>query len=204
MVAGFARPLINISKECFGDIMENVVGHALIPPFDPYANDINYLLASYLIPYVGLTGYVGAASNLQDPVFKNWWLGFWAWNQVKMQLSELYSIKNRIGRYFLIKKKSNRRYPPQFYTVADFTNMISEFRDKLGGEGLKDEGIWVDQRLGAEGKVNGNVLAGDEYSMSYERSPNEILRIVYGNKDGVPGGFFPNGAGGKFARAYHN
>jgi len=28
-------------------------------PFDPYANDINFLLVSYLIPYVGLTGYVG-------------------------------------------------------------------------------------------------------------------------------------------------
>ena len=34
--------------------------------FDPYANSIIFLLASYLIPYVGLTGYVGANSLLQN------------------------------------------------------------------------------------------------------------------------------------------
>lgn len=45
--------------------MNNAFGRALEPPFDPYANTINYLLASYVIPYVGLTGYVGANPKLQ-------------------------------------------------------------------------------------------------------------------------------------------
>jgi Ferritin-like domain len=42
----------------------------LNPPFDPYANGLNYLLASYIIPYVGLTGYVGANPKLQSPQAK--------------------------------------------------------------------------------------------------------------------------------------
>lgn len=47
--------------------MNSAFGRPLMPPFDPYANDINYLLASYVIPYVGLTGYVGANAKLQSP-----------------------------------------------------------------------------------------------------------------------------------------
>lgn len=50
--------------------MDDAFGDPLRPPFDAYRNSINYLLASYVIPYVGLTGYVGASSNLQDPKFK--------------------------------------------------------------------------------------------------------------------------------------
>lgn len=62
---GFPRPLLNISKTAFATVMNNAFGKPLVPPFDPYANDINYLLASYVIPYVGLTGYVGANPNLK-------------------------------------------------------------------------------------------------------------------------------------------
>ena len=47
--------------------MNSAFGRPLIPPFDPYANEINYLLASYVIPYVGLTGYVGANAKLLTP-----------------------------------------------------------------------------------------------------------------------------------------
>lgn len=45
--------------------MDSAFEHPLYPPFDPYANEINFLIASYVIPYVGLTGYVGANPLLQ-------------------------------------------------------------------------------------------------------------------------------------------
>ncbi|KAL8476838.1 hypothetical protein ACS0TY_029224 [Phlomoides rotata] len=36
---------------------------------------------------------------------------------------------------------------------------------------------------------------GDEYSVAYDRTPEEILRIVYGSgKESQPGGFYPKGA----------
>lgn len=46
--------------------MDEAVGYNLVPPFNPYANSVNYLLASYVIPYVGLVGYVGTIPNLSS------------------------------------------------------------------------------------------------------------------------------------------
>lgn len=45
--------------------MDIAFGRPLRPPFDPYASSLNFLIASYVIPYVGLTGYVGANPKLQ-------------------------------------------------------------------------------------------------------------------------------------------
>lgn len=69
-VRGFPRPLLDLSKESFAKVMDSAFGRPLHPPFDPYANEINFLLASYVIPYVGLTGYVGANPHLQNAVSK--------------------------------------------------------------------------------------------------------------------------------------
>lgn len=92
---------------------------------------------------------------------------------------------------------------PYGITVAEFTDRMSELRNKLGHDGLKDEGLIVPPNLGAEGKIKGNVLAGDEYSVAYDRTPEEILRIVYGSGDErVPGGFYPKGGNGRIARSH--
>lgn len=63
-VGGFPRPQLNISSQIFAEMMDEAVGFRLVPRFDPYFNSINYLLASYVIPYVGLVGYVGTIPNL--------------------------------------------------------------------------------------------------------------------------------------------
>lgn len=67
---GFPRPLLDLSVDSFARVMDSAFGRRLHPPFDPYANDINFLLASYVIPYVGLTGYVGANPLLQNATSK--------------------------------------------------------------------------------------------------------------------------------------
>ena len=64
---GFARPLLDLSKKSFAKVMDDAFGRKFVPPFDPYANSYNYLIASYLVPYVGLTGYVGANPKLHCP-----------------------------------------------------------------------------------------------------------------------------------------
>lgn len=69
-VQGFPRPQLNLTAANFGTIINAAFNRTLTPPFDPYANSVNYLLASYLIPYVGLTGYVGANPQLQSPTAK--------------------------------------------------------------------------------------------------------------------------------------
>lgn len=73
---------------------------------------------------------------------------------------------------------------PYKITVEEFTNLE------------------VPMKQGAEGKVIGNILVGDEYWNSYPRTPVEILRILYGGNESVPGGFYPNGADGSIAKSY--
>ncbi|KAI4297051.1 hypothetical protein L6164_036959 [Bauhinia variegata] len=92
---------------------------------------------------------------------------------------------------------------PYDITVAEFTDRISEYRNKLGKAGLKDEGLVVPTFLGAEGKVEGNIIAGNENSTFYARTLQEALRIVYGTgNESVPGGFFPNGLNGRLPRSF--
>lgn len=69
-VKGFPRPLLDISASSFAKVMDSALGRKLNPPFDPYSSSLNYLLASYLVPYVGLTGYVGANPKLHGSTSK--------------------------------------------------------------------------------------------------------------------------------------
>lgn len=103
----------------------------------------------------------------------------------------------------LLYERALQKVHPYEITVAEFTNRISHLRNVLGQSGLKDEGLIVPRIRGAEGKIKGNVLAGDKYSVAFARTPEEILRIVYGDGDErVPGGFYPKGANGRIARSH--
>ncbi|XP_070001885.1 desiccation-related protein PCC13-62-like [Nicotiana sylvestris] len=191
-VAGFPRPLLNLSREAFATVMNDAFGHQLEPPFNPYANDINYLLASYVIPYIGLTGYIGANPKLHSPTSK----------QLLAGLLGVESGQDAVLRA-LLYERGRENVEPYGITVVEFTNRISELRNKLGRHGLKDEGLKVKPTVGAEGKIRGNILAGDKYSLSYDRTPEEILRIVYGSgNENKPGRFYPKGADGRIAKSY--
>ncbi|KAK6913656.1 hypothetical protein RJ641_020977 [Dillenia turbinata] len=190
-VTGFPRPLLNLSAASFANVINHAFGKPLVPPFDPYANSINYLIASYMVPYIGLTGYVGANPKLQAETSKRLVAGLLA----------VESGQDAVIRGLLYQRALSR-VKPYGVSVAEFTNKISELRNKLGKGGVKDEGLIVPLVEGAEGKVSGNILAGDQNSIAYDRTPEEILRIVYGSGDEcVPGGFYPKGADGKIARS---
>ncbi|XP_065863867.1 desiccation-related protein PCC13-62-like [Euphorbia lathyris] len=189
---GFPRPLLDLRVKSFAEVMNKALGRTLNPPFNPYVSSLNFLIASYLVPYVGLTGYVGANPKLKDPQSRKLLAGLLA----------VESGQDAVIRALLFQRATERVYPYGI-TVAEFTDRISKLRNKLGGEGRKDEGIIGPACQGAEGKVTGNVLAGDDYSVGYSRTPEEILRIIYGGGDEhVPGGFYPNGAYGNIAKSF--
>lgn len=103
----------------------------------------------------------------------------------------------------LLYQRATLKVHPYGYTVAEFTDKISSLRNKLGRGGIKDEGLIVQPAAGAEGRTAGNVLAGDQNSLAYDRTPEEILRIVYATgQETQSGGFYPNGASGKIAKSY--
>ncbi|KAK9080041.1 hypothetical protein SSX86_001716 [Deinandra increscens subsp. villosa] len=191
-VRGFPRPLLNLSADSFATVINAAFGKPLSPPFDPYANDINYLISCYVIPYVGLTGYVGANPLLHSPVSRKLVAG----------LLGVESGQDAVIRS-LLYERANDKVVPYKMSVGEFTEKISQLRNKLGHNGVKDEGLKVPLELGAEKKVQGNVLAGDRDSLAYGRTPREILRIVYGTgNEHAPGGFYPNGGDGVIAKRY--
>ncbi|KAL8486835.1 hypothetical protein ACS0TY_023506 [Phlomoides rotata] len=191
-VPGFPRPLLNLSAGVFEAIINDAFGKPLVPSFDPYANDFNYLIASYVVPYVGLTGYVGANPKLQHPTSKRLVAGL-----LGVESGQDAVLRALLYEHAFVKIK------PYGITVAEFTDKISNLRNKLGKKGVKDEGLIVKPEQGPEGMTSGNVLAGDEYSLSYDRTPEEILRIVYGTgKENQPGGFYPKGGDGEIAQSY--
>ena len=51
---------MDLSAKNFGNVVNKAFKCELKPPFDPYRDSLSYMLASYIIPYMGLTGYVGA------------------------------------------------------------------------------------------------------------------------------------------------
>lgn len=103
----------------------------------------------------------------------------------------------------LLYERAMQHVAPYGYTVAEFTNRISKLRNKLGKSGQKDEGLIVRPVQGAERRIAGNVLVGDPYSLSFDRTPEEILRIVYGSgKESQPGEFYPNGCDGRIAKSH--
>ena len=103
----------------------------------------------------------------------------------------------------LLYERATVKVPPYGITVAEFTDRFSELRNKLGHAGFKDEGLVVPPVEGAERKIIGNVLAGNRNSIAFERSPEEVLRIVYGGgNEHKPGGFYPKGAKGRIARSH--
>ncbi|XP_016195072.2 desiccation-related protein PCC13-62-like [Arachis ipaensis] len=192
IVKGFPRPLLNISSELFAQLMDNAFERPLVPPFDPYVNEINFLLASYVIPYIGVTGLTNANILLETPTAKALLAG----------ILGMESGQDGVIRTLLYEHRA-RLVDPYKESVEEFTNRISELRNKLGREGLKDEGLVVPKELGAEGKVSGNILSGNNDSLQYGRTAPELLRIVYltGNES-RPGGFFPKGADGVLAKSF--
>ncbi|KAI3975266.1 hypothetical protein MKX01_033506 [Papaver californicum] len=189
-VGGFPRPLLDLSASNFATIMDNAFGHHLEPPFDSYANSINYMLSSYVIPYVGLTGYV-----CMNPFLNGY--------KIKRLLAGLLGVESgqdAVIRMYLYQR-SQELVQPYNYTVAVFTERISRLRNNLGMCGIKDEGVTVPMNLGADNRTTSNVLSAMHDSKSYGRTLAEILRIVYGTgNEHVPGGFLPNRGDGKIAR----
>ncbi|KAL7003095.1 Ferritin-like catalase Nec2, partial [Sarracenia purpurea var. burkii] len=114
------------------------------------------------------------------------------------------SGQDAVIRTYLFER-AEEEVAPYNITVAEFTTRISELRNRLAGCDIKDKGIIVPPQLGAENRTETNVLSANSYSVSYSRTPAEILRVVYGTgNEHTPGGFYPQGGNGKIAKGYLN
>ncbi|KAJ1254695.1 hypothetical protein BS78_09G046900 [Paspalum vaginatum] len=193
-VGGFPRPTIDLGADRFAMVMDDAMGARLDPPFDPYASSVNFLLASYVFPHVTAAATMGISSSLMGYVSK----------RLQSSILAVEAGQDAVIRLLLYQRADEAVPPYQGHTVADFTRRISDWRNRMSGCGAKDEGVKVlDRQQGAERRTISNILGAGDDSLGFQRTPAEVLRILYGSRnEQVPGGFLPRGANGTIARGF--
>jgi hypothetical protein len=153
--------------------------------FDPFANELNFLLGAYIFEDVGVTAYAGAAPLLANPDF----IGAAA----QILAVEAYHAANVRTTLFALSREAGNE------SLAVAANAISDARDSLDGEDDRDQGIVIPGADPANPTVGeiANIVPTDANGLAFTRSPSEVLGIVYLNPLAAPGGFFPNGTNGQ-------
>ena len=157
--------------------------------FDPFANDINFLIGSYLLTDVGVSAYRGSASLLiNNKVFLEAAAGILA--------TEAYHdgvIRSSIYA------RGIAATPPVINAQSVFTvvQKISDARDGLDGPVDRDQGIGD--------ATTANLVPTDANSLALGRTAPQVLNVVYLNSSPVTGGgFFPAGVNGAIRTSSNN
>lgn len=167
------------------------------PKFDPFADDLSFLLGAFIFEDVGVTAYHGAVPLITSKVYLQAAAGLFGVEAY--HASEVRTILFGLGRNeepLPQRVGTNIGVPPPSLTINQQVAAISGLRDSLddnpkrpGKVKDKDQGI-VDEN------GNPNIVPTDANALVLSRSTGRVLRIVYGSTSKTPGLFFPNGMNG--------
>jgi hypothetical protein len=178
--AAVSQPAINISGDANGPFTAAARTAGVIPStgtFDPYASDSNFLLAAFLFEDVGVTAYKGSVGLLSSADVIDAAAGIHA--------AEAFHAG-------LIRHALIRRGIEAELTAA---GQISDARDSLDGTSDLDQG--VRPVTGTPSGDRGNLVPTDVNGITFSRTAQAVLNIVYLNRAAVTaGGFFPSGVNG--------
>jgi hypothetical protein len=177
--AAVAMPAIDIGGTDPNGAFSNAARAAgLVPagtPFNPYANDNNFLLGAYIFEDVGVTAYKGASPLITNKTFLEAAAGILAAEAYHAGLVRTVLYSKGIDMTGLV-------------TAA---NAISAARNSLDHNGHDDQGI-----TGASAGTS-NIVPLDSNGLAFSRSYSNVLNIVYlTSSAATKGGFFPNGVNG--------
>ncbi|UFS58691.1 ferritin-like domain-containing protein [Subtercola endophyticus] len=167
--AAVARPAINISDAFTAAAMAAGVITAG-QTFDPYADDLHFLLGAFIFEDVGVTAYKGAAPLITNKTYLEAAAGI-------LSVEAYHAGIVRTTLY------------AQGVEAQGIANKISDARDSLDGSTDLDQGI----------TINGvaNLVPTDKNGITFSRTPGQVLNIAYLNPNAVTsGGFFPGGVNG--------
>ncbi|GAA2750540.1 ferritin-like domain-containing protein [Amnibacterium kyonggiense] len=150
--------------------------------FDAFANDTNFLLASFLFEDVGVTAYKGGAGLLSNKTYLDAAAGILA-------VEAYHAGAVRTVLYGEAEKN---------HKIFEIVQKLSDARDSLDGKGDDDQGIKYGADAGWKPKNPSNLVPADRNGIAYSRTPGHVLNIVYltPSKNATKGGFYPNGVNG--------
>jgi hypothetical protein len=137
--------------------------------FDPFANEVNFLIGAFIFEDVGVTAYHGAAPLITSKDYLAAAAGILAVEAYHAGI--IRTLLFEFGRY-----------------TQDAADKISNLRNTLSDSGVTDQGILIN------GKPN--LVPADSNSIAFSRSTRQVLNIVYGGINSASGLFFPSGLNG--------
>jgi len=144
-----------------------------VPGFDPFANDLNFLLGAYVFEDVGVTAFHGAAPLIRSKAVLDVAAGILAVEGEHAGL--IRTVLFQMGQ-------------------GPATDAISNVRRTLGDS--VDYGV-DNGPLGQGPKGTASVMLADVNAMAPARTFRQVLNIVYGAVNANAGLFFPRGLNGR-------
>ncbi|MGH8227718.1 MAG: ferritin-like domain-containing protein [Steroidobacteraceae bacterium] len=143
--------------------------------FNPYASDDDFLLGAFIFEDVGVTAYAGASPLVSNKTYL----------QAAADILAVEAYHAGLIRTTLYARGTAM---PDLRIDAD---AISHARDTLNGSIGNDQGISTSTSGVA------NIVPANSNGMVYNRTPGQVLNIVYLTPNAASqGGFFPKGVNG--------
>ncbi len=173
-------PLIDVTAAgaftTLANAANNLIGQGILPiPFNPYGSEGNFLLGSYIFEDVGVTAYGGAAGliSMGSELI-----------QYAASILAAEAYHSATWRSFILMEGLSG----QANAIADLRSILSS--GSYPGQPNADD-------FGVTNPVSGIATAAprDANGLTYRRSVQQVLNIVYGNEGAnrTPGLFFPQG-----------
>ncbi|HTZ59223.1 MAG TPA: ferritin-like domain-containing protein [Acidobacteriaceae bacterium] len=200
-----AQPAIDLVNSFNG--LAGLLGLGL-SSFDPFANDINFLLGSYIFEDVGVTAYTGAAPLLTSTTNLDAAAGIqgveaYHAGLVRTVIYGLDQSATTLGPAGTASAVASAI--SKLRATVDGSSSISSTRLQGDDIGLGTQTVMLNSSSGmtastlvnatTTGSINAAGSTGTAGSMVFSRSASEVLAIVYAGGSGM-GGFFPAGLNG--------
>lgn len=155
--------------------------------FDPYANDVNFLVSMWTLEEIGATGDKGVTLLVTNPGIANAVAG----------LATSASYQSGVDRAMMWMRR-NETVAPFGVTLEEMVAKISDLRDGLDGPLESDQALKnFNRNFIAVPTDNINLVPTDIRGLCFSRTPQQVLHILTNGSPTSKGGFFPDGINGR-------